>query len=577
MKKSSNQNIKKLSTNMSPQSGWRLQGAIQILLFLLVGLFIIYPFFMIVLRTFLQEGRLSFDGYKIVFSNPATYQAIKNTLLLGGGVWIGTMGIGGVLAFVRECTDFPYKRSLDTLVFISFTIPSYILSISWLEIISRGGYLHRLIRILFPGVQYSVQAYSLAAATLVLILHLYPLVYFGVSNMLKKLDPALIRNAQICGAKMPQIFRSILLPLMIPALVSTGLLVMSRAMANFGVVAQLALPIGAEVLTTRIFSALSDLNLPSVSVYSLILIAFSLLFFALTEKKIKRNQYQMNAVDPNKSSSLLTLGKGKKAVTIAVFAFFFITLGLPISTIVLSSFLKRWGVALKLENLTLHNYSLLFSGEKLLVDPLRNSLVYGATAAIIASLLASLIVYFYLSTPNRKVRWLMQAAQLPIGFPNMILGISAMLAWIHKPLQLYGTGSILIVTYAVLFLPICIRQIHATVKAQDPHPDHAAQTMGIPMIHRFIRLFLPSIRNSLISGFLICFLISLREIPISLLLYTAGTKTLGVLLFTIQSNSYGLEMTSTIAVIVIGISLLGNLLLQKNKKGDNKYESSSHS
>ena len=62
---------------------------------------------------------------------------------------------------------------------------------------------------------------------------------------------------------------------------------------------------------------------------------------------------------------------------------------------------------------------------------------------------------------------------------------------------------------------------------------------------------------------MVSFLIAFREIPISLLLYSKGNETVGVLLFTIQSNSYGLEMTSTIAVIVILISIIGNIILNK--------------
>lgn len=86
---------------------------------------------------------------------------------------------------------------------------------------------------------------------------------------------------------------------------------------------------------------------------------------------------------------------------------------------------------------------------------------------------------------------------------------------------------------------------------------------GIPLLQRFWKLYIPQMKSSMISGFLICFLISLKEIPISLLLYTVNTKTLGVLVFTIQSNSYGLEMTSTVSVLVIALSIIGHLVLLK--------------
>jgi iron(III) transport system permease protein len=154
----------------------------------------------------------------------------------------------------------------------------------------------------------------------------------------------------------------------------------------------------------------------------------------------------------------------------------------------------------------------------------------------------------------------------------MILAVAAMFAWINEPFKLYGTGAIIIVTYVVLFIPICIKQILGGVNNIDPSLDFAAQTVGIRLMKRFNRIFMPQIKNSLIAGFIICFLISLKEIPISLLLYTTDTKTLGVMLFTIQSNSYGLEMTSTVSVVVIALSITGNIILRKfSSKGYNQY------
>ncbi len=60
-------------------------------------------------------------------------------------------------------------------------------------------------------------------------------------------------------------------------------------------------------------------------------------------------------------------------------------------------------------------------------------------------------------------------------------------------------------------------------------------------------------------------MISLREIPISLLLYSSGQETAGVLLFGMQSQSYGLEMTSTLAIVIVAIILAGNTFLNKKK------------
>ena len=563
------------STNNPPHNrvGLRLGSAIPFLLFFIVVVFILYPVVMIGINSFTEDGHFSFASYRQAFTSPTTYKALLNTLEMVLGVLLLTWLIGGSLAFVRQKTDFKYKSLLDTLVFLSFTIPSYILSISWIEVMSRGGYLHRLLRLIYPPIRYGIQAYSIEATAIVLALHLYPLVYYGISNALKIMDSPMEQCARVCGAKRWRIIFTVILPLIVPSFLSTGLLVVSRSMANFGVTAQLALPVGKQVLTTRIFSAMTDLNLPLVSVLSLILVALSFGLFRLSERVINNKRYAMVASTGISTKMKFKLGKGRGLVGGLIAVFFTVTIALPMVTIALSSFLKRWGLPLKQGNMTLNNYAQLFSGNNILTQPLINSLCYGISAAAVAAVVASLIVYYDRFKHARWTKWLLNLAQLPIAFPNMILAVGAMFAWIHEPFKLYGTGAIIMVTYTVLFIPICIKQMLGASKNMDTSLDMAAQTMGIPLMQRFTKLFIPQIKESLIAGVLVCFLISLREIPISLLLYTAGTQTLGVMLFTIQSNSYGLEMTSTVAVVVIALSLTGNLILRKfGSRGYAKYE-----
>ena len=552
--------------------GLRSSSAIPFILLFIAVVFILYPVAMLITASFDDGSNVSFSGYAKVFSSPATYKALFNTFKMVLGVLAGTWVMGGFLAFVREKTDYKRKKLLDFCVFFSFTIPAYILSISWIEIVARGGYLHRILKAAFPNMSYNISGYSIGASSFVLALHLYPLVYYGVSNALKLLGDAPEQSARVCGAKKPRIIFSVIFPLVLPSFISTGLLVISRSMANFGVPAQLASTTGEAVLTTRVFAAMSDLNLSAVSVLSLVMIAISVFLFVLSERALKSRKFNTETSAKTNSKTKIELGKWSKPLNSSIIAFFIVTMVTPAVTIIISSFFKRWGLKFSLENLTFNNYVKLFSEENLLTRPLLNSLFFGIVAAVAAVFFASLTVYFYKYKHSRATKLLINIAQLPIAIPNMILAVAAMFAWINEPFKLYGTGAIIIVTYVVLFIPICIKQILGGVNNIDPSLDFAAQTVGIRLMKRFNRIFMPQIKNSLIAGFIICFLISLKEIPISLLLYTTDTKTLGVMLFTIQSNSYGLEMTSTVSVVVIALSITGNIILRKfSSKGYNQY------
>jgi iron(III) transport system permease protein len=560
-------NIKKYSKNNKLLNNIRLhfdfQNAILLFLFVIIASIVLYPIFMIVLTSFKVDNTFGIAGYKEALGDFSTYKAILNTFKLAFSVLGGTLLVGGGLAFICEKTNFKYKKIVDFFVFLSFTIPSYILSVSWIQMTCRGGYFHRIIEKIFPLFEYNFNTYSLESSIIVLIVHLYPVVYFGISNALKKMNGSMEKSARVCGSSNLRILFTIIIPLIIPSIVSTGLMVISRSMANFGVVAQLALPVGEEVLTTRIFSAMSQLNLSLVSVLSIILMLISYFFFISSEKIINKNRYFLSDLKNTEGKYCIKLGKWEFFVNGLVGLFFIFTTFIPLITILISSFLKRWGLKVSFENMTFKNYSIVFFENHLIRNSLFNSISYGIIAATLAAVIGSLIVYFYKNLRNKKSKLLMNISQLSITVPNMILGIGAMYAWINEPIKLYGTKWIIIVSYIALFIPIIIKQIKGLSDNIDESIDKSARTMGIPVIKRFSKLFLPLINKGIASGWIICFLIALREIPISILLYSKGTETIGVMLFTVQSNSYGLEMTSTIAVVVILVSIIGNVLLKK--------------
>mgnify|MGYP006910666455 CR=1 FL=1 len=65
------------------------------------------------------------------------------------------------------------------------------------------------------------------------------------------------------------------------------------------------------------------------------------------------------------------------------------------------------------------------------------------------------------------------------------------------------------------------------------------------------------------GGWILAFLMAFREIPISTMLYTQGTETVGVLLFMLKSETGGLEVVSAVSVVVMIITTAGQLLVEK--------------
>lgn len=566
MKRTSNNNTKIFSKNKSLLKNTKLhfypRNAILLVFCLIVAFVFCYPLLKIFINTLNIDGKWSLSVYKDMLTTNGTYKALINTIELAIGTLLLTWLIGGSLAFLCEKTDFRHSKIVNKLVFISFCIPSYILSVSWYQITSKNGYLHRMFKILFGLEEYNYEPYSILACIIVLSIHLYPMIFFGVSNALKKSGGILEKSAKTSGASPLYILRTITLPLVIPTFLTTGLLIISRSMANFGVVAHLALPVGNEVLTTRIFKAMAELKIPLVCVLSVLLVFISGVLFLLSQRYMVKRNYDLHSFDDNNRVTI-NLGRYRTLVNSIVVSFFGICLVVPLITLCLSSFMKRWGLKISLKNMTIMNYVRVLFENELIKRSLVNSLMYGVISASIACVVAITIIYFHRYVRNKLSIVMMSIAIIPLAMPNMILAIGGVFAWINEPFKIYGTKWIIIVTYIILFIPIVIKQVRGIVENIDTSMDNAAKTLGVPIYNRIKDIFIPLIKKGMLTGWIMCFLISLREIPISLLLYSKGNETLGVMLFTIQSNSYGLEMTSTIAVIIIVISIIGNICVNK--------------
>jgi len=552
-------------------SKYTARGA-GVLLGLFFLVFIVYPFIILILNSLgIAPGnhRPDFSYMAEIMTNPETWRALSNTLQAAFGTVVCTTLIAGTLAWIVVRTDFPYKNLVTTLTLLTFMIPSYILGLSWLQLCGRNGYLHRIITAVGGTGDYNFQYYSVGAVIAVMSVHLYPLVFMALRNTLENYDPSLENAAVLSGAGPVRAALTVTIPLILPGICSIGLLVFSRTMANFGIPALLALPVRKEFLTTRIFASLSSLDLNEATTLSLFLVLISALIFA-SQNLLFRGKKFTTAHTGKSMLPKFSLGKGKWPVTAAILLFQGITTILPLAAILLSSFLKRWGLPLKWEYLTINNYVQLLFRNSQTMGAFRNSIVYGITGAMAAGIVGSTTAFIVHSSKLRTGKLLEFTATWPMAFPNIVLAVAAILAWSSPPLTLYGTPWAIILTYTVLFIPIVMKNVTGLIANHDGTLLSAARVSGASPFRSFMDVTLPAVAPGIKSGCLLCFLIALREIPISLMLYSSGQETLGVLLFGMQSQSYGLEMTSALAVVIIFLTFIGNRIIQSGKKGIRK-------
>ncbi len=559
---------------MPVKKGKNLRSDFQAVSLFILATFIFflvaYPFLILALKSFgIKEfdfGGFNLSSYNAIFQNSQTFEALKNTLIIATGITLLSFLTGGSLAWLVARTDFKHKKAVRNTVFLTFTIPSYILGISWLEFFGNNGYLNRIFKLF--GLEYTFKAYSITAVIIVMSIHLYPMVFLALSNALKNIDSSLENAAILSGASKTKVFFTVTLPLIMPSLWSVGLFVFSRSMANFGVPALLLMPLYKETLTTGIYRSLNDLDLSSAAAISMILVLCTAIIFMIQQvftRKKKFTTISTNTEPPR----LLELGKKGKWISIIVFTFQFVSTILPVGVLVLTSFMKRWGLPLELKNLTFMNYTTIFDS-KIAHVAFRNSFLFGAVAAAIAIVISLLISYMGHFKNMKGSKLLEFIASVPMVIPNIVLAIGAILAWNRGLFNFYGKPTIIIITYTALFLPLVGKQLTGLVQNQEKSLEQAARVSGANSLQAARDILIPFVKPTIKSSWILCMLIALREIPISLMLYAAGTETVGVLLYSMRSNSSGLEATSTVAVLVILLSIIGRTIVKminKPKKG----------
>jgi len=268
------------------------------------------------------------------------------------------------------------------------------------------------------------------------------------------------------------------------------------------------------------------------------------------------------ATAESRKPGLIGLGRWRLPIAAVLLLLLIATTVLPLATIVLTSFLKAWGLPPALGNLTLGNYVKMAS-EGLTARAMRNSLAFAAGGATVAALIGLVVSYISVRTrmPGRKALDLL--ATMPLAIPGPVLATAMILAWMNPPLRLYNTPWIILVAYVAAFTPYAVRNVSSVIKGMDPALEEMGWMSGASWARTMRDITVPLIGRGLWAGWILVFLMAFREIPISTMLYTQGTETVGVLLFTLKSDVGGMEVVSAVAVTVVAITLIGQLLVEK--------------
>ena len=225
---------------------------------------------------------------KVMFSSASRkifYEPFLNTMVVALGTCFISILLGGLVAWLVTRTNIKFKGIISTLFIFPYIMPSWTLAMAWLNFFknSRVGGSPGFFTALTGIETANWFAYGPFPIIMVLGMHYAPFAYILIGGILRNMDANLEEAALILKASRAKIMRKITIPIVLPAMLSTFLLVFSSAMSAFAVPAFLGTSVRYQVLTTQMFRTLNGLNPGYGYIMALIMIAIGILILGVNQ------------------------------------------------------------------------------------------------------------------------------------------------------------------------------------------------------------------------------------------------------------------------------------------------------
>lgn len=537
---------------------------------LLLVYFVLFPMGVLVFDSLYQDGHFNLSNYQIVYSTMVNWRALTNTVQLSLMVMVASVIVTFPLAWLVGRTDLPGKRTYRTLLVASYMIPPYVGAIAWVQLLNPSvGYMNQILKWLFDLQQSPFDIYTFGGLAWVLTLFYSPFAFITISRAMEKMDPTLEEAARVSGASPLKTLVDVTLPLMAPSILAGGLLVFIAAGSCFGIPAIVGMPGNIEVMTTRIVTYIymgdeNGIRDATALATSLMLIANSLLFFMTW--MLGRKDFTTisgKSTRPN----MVELGKWKWPAFIGVGLYSMIAVIIPLASIVVTSLLKSMSKPVGLDNMSFESWIPVITSSQYM-ESIWNSVVYAVIAATLGTILSVFIAYLSVKT-SMKGRSLPDLLTIIGGStPSIVIALALVITFSGNfGLNLYSTMWILVVSYLVKYMTMSVRTIAASLSQVHVSLEEAALNSGASWLRTCKDIILPLIAPSVIAGWFLIFMPSFYELTMSLLLYSGDTKTIGVLLYELQTYA-DTQNASVLSVIILAIVLAGNIILNKLTKGN---------
>jgi iron(III) transport system permease protein len=542
------------------------ESIVTLIVCAIVAVAVLLPLFTLVISSFqvLDAGGFDtswgLDNYRALFTDRVIPKAFVNTLLISAGATALATVLGVSLAWINARTNCPWREWLEPYNLIPFFLSPFVGAIAWHNLASPDiGLLNVWARDYLGVNGHLIDVDNLYGVIWVSGIFFAPLVYLFVVGSLRRMDPALEDSSRTAGAGMLRTTLTVTLPLVAPGILSGAIIVFVTSAGEFGVPFKLSAPYGWETLTTQIFSKAvgDDANHYLGAAMSMALGAITAFFIYIQQRYIAPRSFT-TVTGKGFRPSVLDLGRYRWVAFGYNIAFILIAVVLPILCLALVSLHPVWQGRIIPSAMTFDNYerTLFFwrpDSIKAATNGISNSFILAFAGASIAMVLSLVVSHMIHRSKGFGARLLDLLCVVPIGFPGIVLAMGVLVTYIRTPI--YATLWIILIGYITRFFPYGQRNVSAVMLAISEELDQSSRMAGASWFTTLRRITMPLLKPGIFAGWVLLFIIFLRELSISIILYTAGTETLSVgvyylMNFENESLTAALSIAQTIVLLI---------------------------
>jgi iron(III) transport system permease protein len=542
----------------------------------LVVMFVFFPVVRVLYEGFVDADRnLSVASLWTRFAQPKLWSFTIACLWGGSGcgvawntLWLallcaaGTTFLGLLLALIVTRSNFRGKKLLRLLTVLPIITPPFVVGLALILLFGRSGAVNDFLYWAFeiPPTRW---IYGLPGVLLAQLFAFTPVAFLVLIGVVEGVSPTLEEASQSLHATRWQTFRTVTLPLMAPGLANAFLVGFIESIADFG--NPLLLGGNFGVMSTEIYFAIvgAQLDQGKAAVYSLILLAMALLAFWLQQKATAKKSFVTvsGKGDTGLPSPLPTaVRRTAYIVGLPWLALTVVLYGMSI----VGAFVKTWG---RDYTFTLEHFVKGFSIEQgvnglqftgAAWHSLANTVQFSLVAAPLTAIVGILSAYLIARTTFKGQRTFEFLTLLSFAIPGTVIGVAYIFAFNVPPIEITGTGLIIVLCFIFRNLPVGVRGGIAALSQLDKSLDEASTTLGAKGATTFKRVLLPLLKPAVIGALIYGFVRSMTTVSAIIFLVSGDTELATTyILGRVGNGDYGVAIAySAVLILIMVIAII---------------------